>query len=487
VSSIIEGDPRVDWIRSHNWTGSAAQTYDTVDPATGAALAAVPDATVDEIDQTVRRGLAAFHEWRLVPVRARAAMLRQLAGILRENAEELAALDALDSGNPIRSTRNDVEWAAQLIEATCDFAGSLTGQTIPASADHLHFTLRQPYGVVARIIPFNHPLFFTAAKIAAPLLAGNATVVKAPDQTPLSPLRAAELLEPALPDGLVSVVTGVGPAAGAALVAHPLVERIAFIGGTATGRAIQRAAADAGVKTVTLELGGKNPLIAFADADLDRVCEGAVAGMNFNTQGQSCGSTSRLIAHESIAADLVDRVAAHVREIRLGHPLDELTTMGPLVSSNHRDRVLEYIHVGSTEGARLVTGGQAPAEPGGGFYVEPTIFDRVDGSMRIAREEIFGPVLSVLTFSTEAEALKLANATDYGLTASIYTNDLERALALAGSVDAGYVWLNGSSRHYWGVPFGGWKASGVGTEEALDEVLSFTRTKSVHAPVRRVT
>jgi 2-formylbenzoate dehydrogenase len=280
-------------------------------------------------------------------------------------------------------------------------------------------------------------------------------------------------------------LTGSGARAGAALVAHPQVQRIAFIGGAATGRAIQRSAADAGVKTVTLELGGKNPLIAFSDADLDAVAAGAVAGMNFNTQGQSCGSTSRLIAHRSIVDELVDRVAASVRAIPIGNPLDEATVMGPLVSAEHRDRVVRYVEAGRAGGARLVTGGSRPvgvAETG--YYVAPTIFDRVDGSMRIATEEIFGPVLSVLSFADDAEAVALANATEYGLTASIYTNDLGRALAVAEAVEAGYVWLNGSSRHFWGVPFGGWKSSGVGTEEGLDEVMSFTRTKAVHVPMR---
>jgi 2-formylbenzoate dehydrogenase len=455
---------------------------EVVDPATEEVLAEVPDTDRQDVAEAVAAAEAAFEGWRRTTPRSRAKLLRGLVGVLEEHRDEFGFLDAVDSGNPIRGARGDVSWAVDAVEVLADSALELCGQTIPATAEHLHYTSREPYGVVARLVPFNHPLFFSAAKIAAPLLAGNTVVLKAPDQTPLSPLRLGELLADCLPPGVVNVVAGTGAVAGDALVRHPRVRRVAFIGSVPTGRGIQRAAAETGVKTVSLELGGKNPMLVFPDADPAAAAASALAGMNFNTQGQSCGSTSRLLVHESLAADVVGAVVAGVETIRVGSPLDEATDMGPLVSRRHHDHVTQLVRTGVEQGATVATGG---ATPDGstferGYWLAPTVFTGVTPGMRIATEEIFGPVLSVLTWRDEEEAVALANAVDYGLTASIWTDDLRTAHRVARRIDAGYLWINGVSRHFWGTPFGGFKDSGVGREEGAEELLSFTQTKTIN-------
>ncbi|MQA62770.1 MAG: aldehyde dehydrogenase family protein [Actinophytocola sp.] len=455
--------------------------YETQNPSTEELLAEVPDAGTADVDAAVNAASVAQESWRRLAVRDRARAVRAVADVLADNLEEFARLDAADSGCPISAMRNDVQWAIDLIELFCDWAIELKGQTVPASAENLHYTVLEPYGVVARIVPFNHPIFFAAGKIAAPLIAGNTVVLKAPDQTPLSALRLGELLREVLPAGVVNVISGVGGVAGAALVSHPRVRRIAFIGSEQTGRRIQQTAAEAGVKHVTLELGGKNAMIVRPDADPDEVAAGAVQGMNFiGSQGQSCGSTSRLLVHESLEGPVLERIRAAVEDIRLGDPLDPETQMGPLVSRPQYERVLAYIEAARADGATVLTGGGPVARFSRGWYVEPTVLTNVSPAAPIAREEVFGPVLTVLPWREEKEAIELANSVDYGLTASIWTNDLRAAHRLAREVEAGYVWLNGSSRHFWGMPFGGMKASGVGREEDLEELRSFTQVKSVH-------
>ncbi len=459
----------------------AAASYETLDPSTGERLASVPDGAAADVDAAVAAAKAAVPAWRATPPRERARVLRELATVLRANQQELAFLDAADGGFPITNMHNDVLWGADLLDLFADWALELGGETLPVSAEHLHYTVREPFGVVGRIIPFNHPIFFAAGKIAAPLMAGNAVVLKPADQTPLSALRMAELFNDLLPAGVLNVVTGDGPGVGRALSAHPDVRRLAFIGSERVGRAIQADAAAAGVKTVTLELGGKNAMIVLPDADLEKAAAGVVAGMNFiGSQGQSCGSNSRVLAHESIEAELVERVTAIVEGLRIGPALDPATQVGPLVSAAQLARVERYVGLGVDEGARLVTGGRRPEGRGGGWYYEPTVFAGVRPEMTIAREEIFGPVLSVMTFSETDEAVRLANDVAYGLTGSVWTRDLALAHRLVRDLEAGYLWINGSSRHFWGVPFGGTKASGVGREECLDELLSFTETKAVH-------
>jgi acyl-CoA reductase-like NAD-dependent aldehyde dehydrogenase len=408
--------------------------------------------------------------------------VRKVAQALRDNFDNILRIEVVDTGNTISKMRADVATAGDTLDFYAGLASEIKGETIPASGKNLHFTIREPYGVVGRIIPFNHPIKFAANALAAPLVAGNCVVLKPPDTSPLSATILGEICQKMLPPGVVNIVTGLGMPAGDALARHPKVKRLAFTGSVPTGRAIQRAAAEGGIKHVTLELGGKNPLIAFPDMDPDKVVQVAVAGMNFAWQGQSCGSTSRVLLHESLYKPVLERLIDRVAALRLGDPLDDKSQMGPINSKRHYERVCAMVQSGSAEGARLMTGGK---RPGGsdfkrGYWIEPTVFADVMPNMRIAREEIFGPVLSVFRWRDESEMMALANATEYGLTASILTNDIRTALRTARAVKSGYVWINGASGHFYGTPFGGFKNSGIGREEGIDELLSYTEVKTVH-------
>ena len=455
--------------------------FESVDPATEQVIAQVPDADERDVELAVQAAEEGFARWRRMAPRERARIVREMARRLLEHEEELGLLDALDSGNPYTAMKGDVRMAAEQMELFADWALELKGETIPATAEHLHYTLREPYGVVARIIPYNHPIMFAASRIAAPLVAGNAVILKPAEQTPLSALRMGELVRDLLPPGVLNILVGRGAELGQAIVRHPRIRRIGFTGSVATGRAVQRTAAEGGVKVVTLELGGKNPMIVFPDADPDKAAAGAVQGMNFGwCTGQSCGSTSRLFLHESIADAVLERVRELVQRIRIGMPLDAATEMGPVVSREQYDKVMHYIRLGREQGARLVLGGGRPAGLERGYFVAPTVFSDVQPGMAIAQEEIFGPVLSVMRWRDEDEVLRWANSVEYGLTAAIWTRDVQRAHRFAREIEAGYVWINGSSRHFWGTPFGGYKASGVGREESLEELLSYTQIKTVH-------
>jgi acyl-CoA reductase-like NAD-dependent aldehyde dehydrogenase len=453
-------------------------SYPTYSPATGELLAQVPTAAGEDVQRAVDAALRTQPDWGRTSPRERAAVLRVMAATLRAHREELGQLDAQDCGNPVTAMTGDVDLAAESLETFANLADRIGGETIPGDAAHLHYTLRGPYGVVARIVPYNHPIMFAASRIAAPLAAGNAVLLKAPDQAPLSALRMAELFAGLLPPGILAVLTGRGAVTGAALVAHPAIRRVAFTGSVATGQAVLRDAATAGIKQVTLELGGKNPMLVLPDADVELAGAGAVQGMNFHwTGGQSCGSTSRLLVHRSIADDMVDRVVAGARAVRVGDPLDPATEMGTMVSPEHRDRVLGYIARGKADGLKLACGGGAPDRPGA--FVAPTVFVDVPPDSALFREEIFGPVLVVTVYDSHEQGLALANNSPLGLTASVWTRDLAHAHRLARAVEAGYVWINTASRHFAGLPFGGVKDSGLGREESVEELLSYTQPKAV--------
>lgn len=463
--------------------GTNGQWIESHDPATLEPTGRVPAATANDVDRAVKAAAQAQLGWAKKSVWERAAVLRGLAAAIRARGAEILALEARDTGNTLAKLQADVQIAAGYLEYFAGLGSELKGETVPASAQGLHFTLREPYGVVARIVPFNHPFMFAAAHLAAPLMAGNAVVVKTPETSPLTGSLLGELCRDTLPKGLVNIVHGFGAPAGDALVRHPLVRRIGFTGSVATGLAIQRAAASAAVKHVTLELGGKNPFIVFPDADLERVIDMAVAGMNFSWAGQSCGSTSRLLLHESIHDRVVEGVAARMAALRLGSPLDLASEMGPVNSARQHARVMDFINGARAEGARLVTGGRRPLGErfSKGYWVEPTLFAEVQPAMRIAREEIFGPVVCALRWRTEDEAVALANDSDYGLTAAVWTQDLPVALRMLRSLQAGTVWINMAGQHFVGTPFGGWKDSGLGGEECLEELLSYSQVKAVHA------
>lgn len=454
-------------------------------PATGELLCAVADSDARDVEAAIEAARAGFAEWRRVPPLERARILRAAAELIRRHGRELAMLDAADGGNPITEMTSDAAIAAAQMDFFAGLVTEMKGASIPAGPDAVNFSVREPRGVVARIIPFNHPFMFCAGKAAAPLAAGNAVIVKPPEQAPLSALRLAELIGGLFPPGVFNVLPG-GRETGAALSSHPGIAMVALIGSVPTGRAVMRAAADT-IKPVLLELGGKNALIAFADADPERVAEAVVGGMNFTWCGQSCGSTSRAFLHESIHDAVVERIAGQAGRFRPGLPTDPKTTMGAIASKAQYERVLRYIDSAGQEGARLVCGGGPPTAPelAGGYFVEPTVFADVTMDMTIAREEIFGPVLSVLRWSDEAAMLEQVNRPEYGLTCSIWTNDLVRAHRTAAAVEAGFIWINEISRHFLGSPFGGFKQSGLGREECLEELLAFTQEKHIHVNLKR--
>ncbi|MCE7029956.1 aldehyde dehydrogenase family protein [Jiella avicenniae] len=463
------------------WHAPAGGTYeDTGNPGTGETLGAVASAGSADVDAAIAAARTGFREWRDVLPLERARILKEIAALLRKHGDELALIDAANCGNPYGEMRGDAVIAAAQMDFFAGLVTEMKGDTIPMGPDRLNMTVREPLGVVARILAFNHPFMFCGGKMAAPLAAGNAVIVKPPLQAPLSALRLAELVDGLLPAGVFSVLPG-GTEAGAALASHPGVAKVTLIGSVGAGRAVMRAASDT-LKPVLLELGGKNALIAYPDSDPDKIANAVVAGMNFGWCGQSCGSTSRAFLHEDIHDAVVEKLAKSVSRYVPGNPLDPATSMGALVSRAHFDRVMGYIEKGKAEGARVVAGGHAVTEGrlAEGCFVAPTIFADVTPEMTIAREEIFGPVLAVRRWSDEAAMLDEVNGLDVGLTCAIWSRDLATAHRAASRVEAGFVWINEVGRHFLGAPFGGVKQSGIGREEGIGELMSFTHEKNIH-------
>lgn len=464
---------------------SSATSLDSINPSTGEVLTSVQLATVSDVDSAVRAARDAFPGWAATPPLERARRLREAAGRIRAHAADLALLDAADCGNPVKAMLFDAEIAATQLEFFAGLVLEIKGETIPTGNGSLNYTRREPLGVVARIFPFNHPFMFAAGKIAAPLAAGNSVVIKPPEQAPLSTLRLMELLEDLFPPGVMNCVVG-GRDVGAALVSHPQVAAVGLIGSISAGKAVLHSAAD-GMKRTLLELGGKNAMVVYPDADLERAVDGAVRGMNFTWCGQSCGSTSRLFLHESVHDRFVDQmVALLAQRHRPGLATHMDTTMGALINRTQYERSLDFIASARNEGACLATGGRHPEEAAlsRGFFIEPTVFTSVTPAMRLAREEVFGPVLAVLRWRQEDELYDAVNGTEFGLTASIWTRDLLTAHRAAARVEAGYVWINDCSSHFIGAPFGGYKQSGLGREESKDELYEFTQIKNVNVSMR---
>jgi betaine-aldehyde dehydrogenase len=472
------------------WGGSwqqptGAQVAETVNPSTAARLAEFFVGRRMEVDDAVKAAKAAQPGWARTPPLERARRLRQAAGKLRDHCADLALIDAADCGNPVRAMLMDAEMAAAQLDYFAGLVLEVKGETIPTANGSLNYTVREPMGVVVRICAFNHPFMFAAGKIAAPLAAGNAVIVKPPEQAPLSTIRLFELLDGIFPPGVLNCVTG-DRETGAALASHPDVAAVGIIGSVAAGKAVLQASTDT-LKRTVLELGGKNAMIIHPDAEFDAAVEGAVRGMNFTWCGQSCGSTSRLFIHESLHDRFVDALVARLTSMhRPGLATDMRTTMGALVSRAQYDRTLKYIKLGRAEGGRVATGGQHPQDPAlkDGFFVEPTVFIGVEPSMTIAREEIFGPVLSVLRWSDEDALFEAVNGVPFGLTGSVWTQDLRTAHRNAARLEAGYVWINDCSSHFLGAPFGGVKQSGLGREECKEELHEFTHVKNVNVNVR---
>ena len=450
-------------------------------PATQEYLGRVPNASAEEMQEAVAAATEAAKSWRNTSQKTRVELIEAIAAALEARADEFAYIESLDTGNTHGPMKNDVHKAVERMRFYCGLAYEIKGMTVPSTPENIHLTLREPYGVVGRIIPFNHPIGFAASRISPALISGNTIIVKPSEQAPLSASLLAEICAELAPPGVINIVTG-DRVTGDALVRDPRVKRIAFIGSVASGMAIQRAAAETCVKHVSLELGGKNPFIICKDANLDDAVKAATNGMNFGWQGQSCGSTSRLIIHRSQYEELSTKVVDRVRSVKVGHPLDPDINMGPVVSQAQYEKVLSYMEIAKEGGADLLLGGKALTIDGcpGGFFVEPTVFGNVNSSMRIAQEEVFGPIMSLMPYDDIDEAVDIANSTTYGLTAAVWTNDYYTAMDLSRRIEAGYVWINGIGNHYRGLPYGGYKNSGIGREEGLDEMLSYTEVKAIN-------
>jgi betaine-aldehyde dehydrogenase len=462
------------------WVSPAgAHTFVSINPSNMEKLADVPSAGDADVHAAVSAAKTAFQEWSRMPIKERARCLELLADRIEKTADELALLDAVDSGNAIVGMHGDMIWTADWLRYCAGLVTEIKGETFSQGGRHLNLTRRQPFGVVAKINPFNHPFRFCAEKAAAPLAAGNTIVIKGSEQAPLSSFRLGELCEGIFPDGVINIIAGDGKV-GAALVRHPDVGRIGFVGSVPTGRTIAQEAAF-GLKRVSLELGGKNPIIIFPDADPKQAAVAAIKGMNMNRQGQSCSSTSRVFVHASLHRDVVGELISLADALPIGPPWLKHNDVGPIVSQRQFDRVMGFIDSAKAEGAKLLTGGGRPADPAlsVGLFIAPTVFDQVTPVMRIGREEIFGPVMSVLVWDDYEDMLAKVNGVEYGLTAAIVTNDLARAMETAERVEVGYVWINSNGR-YIGAPYGGWKQSGIGAEECLDEILSYTQIKNIN-------
>ena len=469
------------WQLLTEWTASdSGKTFPVYDPSTEQIIAEVPDANAKDIDRAVAAAKEAFENgvWGSSTAQERGRVLFKLAEVVRQNLPALAELEARNSGKPIVEAEFDINDVATCFEYYGGLATKISGQVNPVPDNALSLSLKEPVGVAGQIIPWNYPLLMAAWKLAPAIAAGCTCVLKPAEQTPLTVLELAKHFEACgLPSGTVNIVTGFGETAGAPLVQHPEVNKIAFTGSAAVGKLIVKMAADT-VKRVTLELGGKSPNIFFADADFEAAIDGALFGVFIN-QGEVCSAGSRILVQRPIYKKFVEAMVEKARNIKLGPPLDRETKMGPLVSKEQYDRVRSYLEVGKKE-AKLASGGDRPRDLVKGYYVTPTIFYDVDNSARIAREEIFGPVASVIPFDDEAGAIKIANDSPYGLAAAVWTRDIFKAFRAVKKIRAGIVWVNHMQPTYVEAPWGGFKQSGFGRELGPWGLEEYLETKLVH-------
>jgi len=469
--------------------GTSGAFFESVDPATNEVIATVPAAGPDDIERAVSAALRAFTEgpWARLPAAERARILRRIAELIRERADEIAVVESADTGIPIAQIRDaQVLRAADNFDFFAEMATKITGESYPVDDVFINFTIRQPVGVAGLITPWNTPFMLETWKVAPCLAAGNTCILKPASWSPLSAYKLAEVIRDAgVPPGVFNLVYGPGERVGEALARHPAVKLISFTGETTTGKRLMRVGAET-LKRFSMELGGKSPVVVFADADLDRALDATISGV-FSLNGERCTAGSRLLLQRDIYDDFVERLVRRVERIRVGHPLDRATEVGPLIHRKHLERVLRYVEIGQEEGAVLATGGRRPEDPelARGNYLLPTVFVDVAPTMRLAQEEIFGPVLSVIPFSTEEEALRIANGVRYGLAAYVWTNDTSRALRMARGIESGMVWVNSQNVRDLRTPFGGMKESGIGREGGVYSFEFYTELKTVHLALGR--
>jgi len=470
---------KTDLLIANEWRG-AAKRYCLTNPATEEPLAEVAEAGEAEMDAAVNAARACLEskEWRDLPARRRGQLLYRIAELLEQRSGQIAEVETKNNGKPLFESKIDVAMAIETFRYYAGWADKITGDTLPVNGPFFTYTLREPVGVVGAIVPWNFPLNLATWKVAPALAAGCTVVLKPAHETPLTALMLGEIaIEAGLPPGALNVVPGPGATAGAALVRHPLVDKIAFTGSTEVGQWIQREAAGT-VKRLTLELGGKSPNIIFADADLQAAVRGAQSGI-FYGKGEVCAAGSRLLVERSVHEQVVEQLAERAKKLTPGDPFDKNTRLGAIVSKRQQESVLSYIAAGTRDGARLVAGGKAAKVNGKGFYVEATVFDGATPGMKIVDEEIFGPVLAVLTFENEAEGIELANRSRYGLAAGIWTKDVQRAHRVARAIKAGTVWINTYNFYDPAAPFGGYKFSGFGRDLGKEALNNYTETKTV--------
>jgi acyl-CoA reductase-like NAD-dependent aldehyde dehydrogenase len=460
---------------------SSKKTFEVTSPGTLETLTRVPDGTAADADRAVAAAARAKAKWAGMSMSQRGELFRALSRKIAERAEDIARIEALDSGATVSAMRRDLMGAQMIIQWYTGVAPEMKGDTMPDSSDGLRMVIHEPLGVAVSYAASNHPFLFSIERSIGALLAGNTMVLRAHEVDPITTLLLGELIAETFPAGVWNIVCGQGPAVGATLAAHRDVRRIIFTGSVAVGKEIFKSAAASGLKSVTLELGGKNPFVVFPDADIPAAVQSAVAGMNLTaTAGQSCASMSRVFLHRDIHDEFLDLYLDTIAKISMGLPLDEEAQMGAQVSEAQYDKVLRYVGIGQEEGAKLVVGGGRPDDPAlVGHYVVPTVFDEVRPDMRIAQEEIFGPVVSVMPWDDEADVTRAMNDVDYGLSAAIWTNDLSRALRMVRAVEAGIVSVNGRTQAA-GMPFGGYKDSGMGRLSCLADLYANTQAKSVN-------
>ena len=482
--------PKADEVREYKmliggeWVdASSGEIFESINPYTGRVWATAPEAGAEDVERAVQAAREAFDEgpWGKLTGTERARLIRRLADLLAENADDIAVVESTDNGKLLREMSGQLNALPEWYYYFGGAADKIQGETIPSDKPNFFvYTRREPMGVVGAIIPWNSPLLLLTFKLAPALAAGCTFVAKTAEQTPASTLEFAKLFEEAgFPPGVFNVVTGCGPTTGSALVRHSGVDKVAFTGSTETGKQVMKDAADHLAK-VSLELGGKSPNIVFEDADIDAVANGVVSGI-FAATGQTCIAGSRLFVQEDLHDELIERLTEKANSIKLGDPLDEETEMGPIAFKEQLEKVQGYIDTGQNEGAKLACGGKPPDNPElqDGFFIEPTILTNVDNEMQVARDEIFGPVLTVIPAKSEEEIIRQANDTPYGLAAGVWTKDLQRAHRVAHALKAGTVWVNSYRTLSFNAPFGGYKESGIGRENGLESLKEYTQLKTI--------